>query len=224
MADMAPAPQVREYRAQNPDALIVAYVNTTAETKAEVDICCTSANAARIVASLPSDRRIMFLPDQNLGANVAKETGRKMELWRGFCPTHNRVMPEMISAARAAHPGAELLVHPECRPDIVALADHALSTGGILRHARESKNRDFIIGTEKGILHRLRQENPAKNFYALEPEMLCPNMKKISLEHLRNVLAEDADNALTDDPRVIEIAPEIRARARAPIDKMLALK
>jgi quinolinate synthase len=216
MADMATPEAVAEYRKAHPDALVVAYVNTTAATKTQVDICCTSGNAEALVGGLPQDREIVFLPDANLGANVAATLGRKISLWPGFCPTHNRIHPRQIEAARAAHPGAEVLVHPECLPAVVAVADHALSTGGMLRYVREATAKEFIVGTECGLLHRLRQENPDKTFYPLEPEVLCPNMKKITLEDVRDALRDMA-------PR-IELDEETIRRARAPIDKMLAVR
>lgn len=215
MADMALAEKVAVYKAAHPDTVIVAYVNTTADVKAHVDLCCTSGNAGKIISSIPEDREILFLPDRNLGGNLNRKLGRHMLLWPGFCPTHDRVTPEAIRAARAAHPGVKLLVHPECDPEVVALADEALSTGGILRFVRESSDHAFLIGTESGILHRLRQENPGKQFYPLEPEMLCPNMKKITLENVRDCLKHMAPQ--------VELSPELMAAAVAPIEKMLAL-
>ena len=215
MADMADAADVRAYRAAHPDTLLVAYVNTTAATKTAVDICCTSGNAEKIIASIPPDRKIMFLPDANLGANISRALGRKMELWPGCCPTHNAIDPARIARAREAHPGAVVVVHPECPPATVAAADKALSTGGMLKFARESEARSFIMGTETGILHRLRKENPGKEFFPLEPNPLCKNMKKLTVE---SVLA-----ALRDmEPRV-ELDPETIRLARAPIDKMLGI-
>ena len=160
MADMADPSEVAAYKKANPDTVLVAYVNSTAEVKAQVDICCTSGNAEKIIRSIPADKKIMFLPDRNLGANMMNKLNRPMELWQGFCPTHNKVTVEMIREARRMHPEAKVLVHPECRPEIVAEADEALSTGGILRFVRESADRQFIIGTETGILHRLAKENP----------------------------------------------------------------
>jgi len=213
MADMASPDEVKKYREKHPDALVVAYVNTTAATKTEVDVCCTSGNAEKLVSQLPADREILFLPDANLGANLNGKLGREMALWPGFCPTHNRIMPEHIAAAKAKHPGAVVLVHPECTPAVVALADHALSTGGMLRFVRGSEEKEFIIGTECGIIHRMQKENPDKKFYPLEPAVLCPNMKKITPE---NVLF-----ALRDLFPRIEIDDAVRSKAKAPIDRML---
>lgn len=216
MADMADYAAVAAYRKAHPDTVIVAYVNTTAATKTHVDICCTSGNAEKVIAAIPKEKRILFLPDANLGRNLAKKLNRPMELWPGFCPTHNRILPERIAAARAAHPGATVLVHPECLPATVALADRALSTGGMLKFVRESVETEFVIGTETGILYRMKKENPEKKFYPLEPEPICPNMKKITLE--------DVLFALQDLSPRIELAPETIARARIPIDRMLEVR
>ncbi|MDD3155878.1 MAG: quinolinate synthase NadA [Victivallaceae bacterium] len=215
MADMADLQAVRKYKQEHPDTVFVAYVNTTAATKTAVDICCTSGNAEEVICSIPADKKILFLPDGNLGSNLVDKLGRKMELWPGFCPTHNRILPEAIRKARAGHPDAVVLVHPECLPAVVAEADHALSTGGMLKFVRESEQTQFIIGTETGILHRMKQENPAKLFYPLAPEPLCPNMKKITLEDLLFSL-EDLSNR-------IELAPEVIVAARKPIERMLEL-
>jgi len=216
MADMADSAAVAACRKAHPDTVIVAYVNTTAATKTHVDICCTSGNAEKVIASIPKEKRILFLPDANLGRNLAKKLNRPMELWPGFCPTHNRILPEWIAAARAAHPGATVLVHPECLPATVALADRALSTGGMLKFVRESAETEFVIGTETGILYRMKKENPEKKFYPLEPEPICPNMKKITLE--------DVLFALQDLSPRIELDPETIARARIPIDRMLEVR
>ncbi len=216
MADMASPEEIRAYRAKHPDTLVVAYVNTTAATKTEVDICCTSGNAEKLVASLPQDKPLLFLPDANLGANIAAKLGRKIELWPGRCPMHNKILPEHITAARQRHPNAIVLVHPECVPAVVALADHALSTGGMLRFVHESAQKEFIIGTECGILHRMRKENPDKAFYPLEPAVLCPNMKRITLE--------DVLNSLRDMSPAVELEEEVLRRARAPIDRMLEVR
>ena len=213
MADMASPEAVSEYRKKHPATLVVAYVNTTAATKTEVDLCCTSGNAEKLIAGLPAGEKILFLPDANLGANLNRKLGRKMDLWPGCCPTHNKILPEHITAAKEKHPGALVLVHPECTPAVVALADRALSTGGMLKFVRESEQKEFIIGTECGILHRMRKENPGKLFYPLEPAVVCPNMKKISLE--------DVLFALRDFSPRIELDEEMRKKAKAPIDRML---
>ena len=213
MAEMASPEEIRAYRASHPGTQVVAYVNTTAATKTEVDICCTSGNAEKLVASLPQNRPLLFLPDANLGANIANKLGRKIELWPGCCPTHNKILPEHIKEARMRHPNAVVLVHPECLPAVVALADHALSTGGMLRFVHDSPQKEFIIGTECGILHRMRKENPEKAFHPLDPAVVCPNMKRITLE--------DVLNSLRDMSPTVELDDEVLRRARAPIDKML---
>ena len=148
--------------------------------------------------------------------NMRNRLNRPMELWEGFCPTHNKVTVEMVREARRLHPEAEVLVHPECTPEVVAEADDSLSTGGILRHVRESAKTQFIIGTETGILHRLQKENPGREFFCLQPEMLCPNMKKITLREVADALA--------DMRNVIELSPELMERAVLPIERMLAVK
>lgn len=215
MADMADVEAVRQYRQDHPDTVLVAYVNTTAAVKTAVDICCTSGNAAAVIGSIPPERKIMFLPDANLGRNLVNSLGRPMEVWPGFCPTHNRIWPEAVRQARQAHPEALVLVHPECLPQVVAEADQALSTGGMLRFARESTAASFIIGTETGLLHRLRRESPGKAFYPLEPEPVCPNMKKITLEHVLFALQKM-------EPRV-ELPATVISAARLPIERMLAV-
>jgi quinolinate synthase len=214
MADAATAEAVRQYKAAHPDVVLVAYVNSTAAVKAEVDVCCTSANAKRIVAAIPAAQPIMFLPDRNLGANVARALGRKMELWPGFCPTHDRIKPEDVKALRAKHPDAVVLVHPECTPAVVEMADHALSTGGMLEFMRESTARTFILGTECGVLHRAHKENPDKELIPLEPLPMCPNMKKITLESIVESL-----ESLTFR---VELDPGLMDRARLPVERMLA--
>ena len=213
MADMASPEAVAEYREKHPGTLVVAYVNTTAATKTEVDLCCTSGNAEKLIAGLPPEEKLLFLPDANLGANLNLKLRRKMDLWPGCCPTHNKILPEHITAAKEKHPGALVLVHPECTPAVVALADRALSIGGMLKFVRESEQEEFIIGTECGILHRMRKENPGKQFYPLEPAVLCPNMKKITLE--------DVLFALRDLAPRIELDEVMRKKAKAPIDRML---
>ena len=215
MAEMAKAEDIASYRAKNPDTVLIAYVNTTASAKAQVDICCTSANAEKVVRSIPEGKKIMFLPDRNLGSNVSKTTGREIELWPGFCPIHNRIEPKTIREARKQHPEALVMVHPECHPVTVAEADIVLSTGGMLRAVKESDAKEFIVGTEYGILHRLQKENPEKRFYPLEPRPTCGDMKLITLENILHCLETGEGEVILD--------PEIMERARLPIDRMLEL-
>jgi len=216
MADMADADAVRQYKKNHPDTVLVAYVNTTAAVKAEIDICCTSANADRIVASIPKDKKIMFLPDCHLGSNIVNSLGRKMDLWPGYCPIHHEVTPEMIAAVRKRHPGAVALVHPECPPATVAAADKALSTGGMLRFVKGSDADEFIVGTEYGIIHRLEKENPGKRFYGLEPRPCCADMKLVTLEKIRD--------ALRDGKPEVVLPEELMDRARTAIERMLAVR
>ena len=216
MADMASAEAVQALRKEHPEAVFVAYVNTTAAVKAEVDICCTSANAEKIVAAIPEDKEIVFLPDQNLGGNVMKNLNRKMILFPGYCPTHHRIDPEQIAAMRKQYPEAPIVVHPECPVEVTALADAALSTGGMLKYVKDSPAKQIVIGTESGIIHRLRKENPDKEFIALAPAPRCMNMKKITLESVLKSLEE------MQTP--VELPQALIERARRPIDRMLAGK
>ena len=216
MADMASAEAVRALRKEHPDAVFVAYVNTTAAVKAEVDICCTSANAEKIVSAIPEDKEIVFLPDQNLGGNVMKNLNRKMILFPGYCPTHHRIEPAQIEAMRKQYPNAPIVVHPECPVEVTALADAALSTGGMLKYVKESPAKQIVIGTENGIIHRLRKENPDKEFIALAPAPRCMNMKKMTLESVLKSLDE------MQTP--VELPQAMIERAKQPIERMLAVK
>ena len=215
MADMANAAEVRAFKRKNPDTLLIAYVNTTAATKSEVDICCTSGNAEKIVAALPAGQKVMFLPDANLGGNLVKKLDRPMELWNGCCPIHNRITPEDIRLAREAHPGAVVMVHPECKVEVTALADEALSTGGMLKFVAQSEAGEFIVGTEIGIIHRMKKENPGKKFYPLENNPVCEDMKKITLEKIAAVLRDLSCQVDLDAQTIV--------KARKPIEKMLEL-
>jgi quinolinate synthase len=214
MAQMISAGELRFARTQNPDAAVVCYVNTTAEVKAESDICCTSSNAVKVVNSVKQDR-VIFVPDRNLGLYAARFTKKEVLPWEGFCIVHNQITPAHAAAARKAHPGAELLVHPECRPEVIDLADHVASTSGIIHRVCTSPGQEFIIGTETGILHRLKKECPDKRCYPLSDAAVCRNMKKTDLAHVRNAL-----QAL--HPR-ITVPDEIANRARTAIGRMLAL-
>ena len=212
MCEMGPAEAVRARKAELPGVPVVAYVNTTAEVKAEADICCTSANAVRVVNSLP-DPRVLFVPDRNLGLWVQRHTDKEIILWPGHCPTHQRILASHIRKLRAEHPEAVVVVHPECTPDVIDAADEVLSTGQMLRWARTTKAREIIVGTERGLLHRLEQENPGKTFLPVTKLAVCPNMKKITLE---KVLW-----ALEDLYFQVEVPDDIAARARRAIARML---
>ncbi len=213
MAAMVDGTSLRALKAEHPGAPVVSYVNTSAEVKAESDICCTSANAVKIVKSLP-DRKIIFVPDTNLGLYVQRFVkDKEMVFWPGYCPTHVNITKGGLEAAKAQHPEAEILVHPECTPDVIDFADHAYSTEGILKHAQSSPKKEFIIGTEENMLHRLRKEAPGKVFYAV-PNATCPNMREISLEDVRDSLANTQFR--------VELSAEVIRRARAPLERMIA--
>ncbi|MEI7856756.1 MAG: quinolinate synthase NadA [Methanomicrobiales archaeon] len=214
MAQMISAEELRFAKARNPNAAVVCYVNTTAEVKAESDICCTSSNAIKVVNSVEQDR-IIFVPDRNLGRYAARFTKKEVLPWEGFCIVHDQITPAQVAAARRAHPGAVLLVHPECRPEIIDLADHVASTSGIINYVRTTPGLEFIIGTENGILHRLAKECPEKQCYPLSSAAVCRNMKKTDLTKVRDALQ-------TLRPRII-VPEEIADRARGAIERMLAL-
>ena len=216
MADMVDPEELNAYKAANPDTLLIAYVNTTAEVKALVDICCTSGNAEKIVSSIPADKKIMFLPDRNLGSNLINKLNRPMELWHGYCPVHDAVTVEMINAMREKFPRAQILVHPECRPEVVNAADQALSTGAMLNYVTASSHDEFVVGTESGILYRMMQANPGKKFYLLQPEILCADMKKLTLADVERALRTGKDEVVLSD--------EIIRAAESSIRKMLSVK
>ena len=214
MARMADGEQVKAWRSEFPDAVFAAYVNTTAETKAQVDICCTSGNAEKVVRSLEG-KKVVFLPDRNLGGNINNILGTEMALWNGCCPIHDQVTPEMLKGAREFFPDAAIIIHPECKAECVAEADAALSTAGMLKFVKSCDKKTIIVATESGLLHRLKKENPDKRFVPLAPEILCPDMKKITLEDLRD--------ALKYNQHEITLDPEIMKNAVKPIERMLAL-
>jgi len=213
MANMITAADLRKEKKEHPGATVVCYVNTTAAVKAESDICCTSANAVKIVQSLPPSGEIIFVPDQYLGGWVAEQTGRQMVLWPGYCPTHARILPQDIIRRKEEHPLAKVLVHPECRPEAKALADAVLSTGGMTRYARESGATEMIVGTELGIIHRLQAENPDKRFYPVSEQAVCPRMKLITLDTILW--------SLQNNRNVIKIPEAVRIKAARAVDRML---
>jgi quinolinate synthase len=215
MADMITADQLREKKRELPGAIVVTYINSTAETKAESDYCCTSANGVRVVEALDPEKEVLFVPDQYLGGYVASQTGRKMTLWPGYCPTHVRITPQDINEKKMAYPRAKVVVHPECPPEVIALADAVLSTSGIIRYAARDDVQELIVGTEKEIIYRLSQENPSKKFVAASEKAICPNMKRITLE---KVLW-----ALESMEPVIRVPEDIRVKARAAVDRMLEI-
>jgi quinolinate synthase len=214
MADMVTAAGLKELKAAHPGVPVVTYVNSSAAVKAESDICCTSANAQKVVDSL-SDPEIIFVPDRNLGRYVARNSKKRFHFWEGYCPTHERLTVEVVQKQKQKHPDALFICHPECNPAVVALADHVCSTTGMYGFCKESKARQFIIGTEAGILYRLKRENPEKEFILASPALICPNMKLTSLEDIRN--------ALTTMGPVVTVAEDIRIPAKKALDRMLAI-
>ncbi|MHB8997036.1 MAG: quinolinate synthase NadA [Armatimonadota bacterium] len=214
MADMITPELLREFKAKHLGAPVVAYVNTTAEVKAESDICCTSANAVQVVQSLP-DKQILFVPDQYLANWVSKQVPDKEIIpYGGFCPTHVKINPKEIIAAKEAHPEAKVVGHPESPPDILALCDAVRSTSGMVRYAKEDPAQEFIIATECGMVHRLEQDVPGKTFYGLG-SIMCPNMKRTTLE---KVVA-----ALREMQYQIEIPEEVAAKARRAVERMVEI-
>jgi quinolinate synthase len=213
MAAMVDAESLRALKAEHPGAPVVSYVNTSAEVKAETDICCTSANAVKIVQSLP-DKKIIFVPDTNLGLYVQRFVkDKEMILWPGYCPTHVNITRKDLEDLKKNHPEAEILVHPECSPDVIDFADHAFSTEGIIKHVVASPRNEFIIGTEENMLHRLRKEAPGKVFYS-SPHATCPNMRAITLEDVRDALLKMQFK--------IEIPADVIRKARVPLERMIA--
>ena len=215
MADMISAEQLRRFKAEHPGSKAVCYVNSTAEVKAECDICVTSGNAERVMKTFSPDEKILFVPDRHLGGHVAGLLGRTYELWPGCCPIHARLSAADIHAARADHPGAVVMVHPECSGEVRDAADEALSTGGMCAFAKSSPAKEFVVGTETGILHRLRKENPGKIFHPVSQEIVCRDMKRMTLAKLRDSLAQKRTEVVLDG--------EISAKARRAIEAMLKL-
>lgn len=214
MADMVTVPELNAFKALHPGVPVVTYVNSTAAVKAVSDICCTSANAVKVVNSL-SNREIIFAPDRNLGKFIAARSDKTFYFWEGFCPTHERLKPEAVTALKIQYPDALFVCHPECNPAVVALADHACSTTGMYDWCAKSPAQKFIIGTEAGILYKLRQENPDKEFILASPALFCPNMKLTSLEDIRDAL-------VTMNP-VISVPEDVRIPAKQALDRMLAI-
>jgi quinolinate synthase len=215
MADMITAEQLQQLKDKHPDALVVSYVNTTAEVKALSDYCCTSGNAIELVSSLPPDRQIIFAPDKYLGQHVIDRTGRDMILWPGYCPTHVIISADDIEKAKQEHPDAVVMAHPECTEDVRARADELLSTSGMLNFATKSDAKGFIVATETGIIYTLKKQNPEKEFFSATENAICPNMKKITLEKVAWAL-EDMEYKIT-------VPEDISSKAQAALDRMLAV-
>ncbi len=206
---------LQEMKDRHPGVPVVTYVNTTADVKAESDICCTSANAVKIVESLDTDK-VICVPDKNLSAWIAKNTDKEVIAWDGFGHVHERVTAADVDRIKAEHPDAVLIAHPECRMEVLEKSDHVTSTSGMLRYAAESDAKEFIIGTETGLLYKLRTDNPGKTFYPLRKDMICPNMKKTNLKNVLKCLEEMAN--------IIKVPEDIRVKAKESLDRMLAVK
>ena len=226
MANMITADQLKKLKKEHPKAVVVGYVNTSAQVKAELDICCTSTNAVAVVNAIIKDsaaggsalgarEEIIFVPDKYLADYVAKQTRRKLISWNGFCPTHVKILPEDIKREKKFHPFAKVMVHPECLPQVVAMADAVLSTSKMCKFAKETEAKEFIVGTEVGLIYRLKQDNPTKEFYPASERTVCPNMKRTTQEKILWALEE-----LKEEVRVPD---EIRTRAKKAIDRMLQI-
>ncbi len=228
LADTIDAEQLRHWKKQHPDAVVVSYVNTTAEVKAETDYCCTSSNAVNVVSSISEDKEILFLPDMFLGAYVAKVTGRKMHIWQGECHVHAGIRDQDIQRVQCSHPGAEMIIHPECGCTTNIMYHAAtsssqngkskakfLSTGGMLKHVSKSNSREFVIATETGMIHRLKKENPDKVFHPAKDNAVCKYMKMITLEKVLKSLQKEIYEVKVPKKTAIE--------ARKPIYRMLEI-
>jgi quinolinate synthase len=215
LADMITAEQLRKLKKEHPDALVVCYVNSTAEVKAESDYCCTSANAVEVVSSISKDKQIIFVPDQHLGRFVADRTGRDLILWPGYCLTHVMITEDDIKTAKAKYPDAIVMAHPECSEPVKKLSDELLSTGQMLKFAAKSTAKQFIIATETGIIHTLKKQNPKSEFIPASNRAICHNMKKTTLEKIIW--------ALEDMQYKISVPQEIREKAKQALDRMVEI-
>ncbi|MBW1780726.1 MAG: quinolinate synthase NadA [Deltaproteobacteria bacterium] len=218
MADMISAEQLLEKKrdlSASGDVVVISYVNTTAEVKAQSDVCCTSANAIQVARSVDPSLQIFMTPDKNLAQYTQQHTHRNIAYWEGYCPIHNNLTVAQIKKVKTAHPDAIFLAHPECPPEVLSLADEVKSTSGMIAYARDSKNREFIIGTEMGILHPLSKANPDKRFIPADPGMVCTDMKKIGLREILSALE-------TLQPEV-KVPEAIRVKAKGAVDRMLAI-
>lgn len=215
MADMITAFELRKLKQEHPGAAVVCYVNSAAEVKAESDYCCTSSNAVEVVNSIAPDTAVIFVPDRNLGSYVRQRTGRELILWPGYCPSHTVITEDDVKKEKAAHPEALVLAHPECTGPVRALADEILSTGGMLKFVARSKTPAFIIATEHGIVHALKKQNPAAQYYPATARAVCPNMKKITVDKIIV--------SLEDMKHLITVPEQTRLRARRALDRMVAV-
>ena len=218
MADMIDAEGLKSLQVKHPDAVTVCYVNTSAAVKAHCDYCCTSANAQKIMENIllnHQNKEIIFIPDKYLAQNVSAQVKHDFIIWEGYCPTHAKILPENIMQAKRLHPKAKVIVHPECRTTVTELADVVTSTEGMSKYIRKTPETEFIIGTETGIIHRMKKENPDKYFYPAAEMAVCPNMKRITLEKVLWSL-EDLSYEIT-------VPPDIMEKARLSIERMLQI-
>jgi len=215
LADMATAEQIRQKRQEHPEAMVVSYVNTSAAVKAESDICCTSANAVEVVASIEEGRPVLFVPDRNLGRYAAGQTDREVILWDGWCPTHLTFSAADVARCRSAHPEAAIMAHPECSPEVLEKIDKVAGTSGMLRYAGESAAREFVVGTESDMVYRLRKEYPDKRFYPATDHFICPSMKMTTLEQILT--------SLKDMKHVVRVPEPVEEEARGALEAMLAV-
>ena len=213
MADMITVEELREAKKKYPKAAVVCYVNSSAAVKAESDICCTSANAKEVVDSLDADE-ILFIPDKNLGHYISRKTDKTVHLWNGYCPIHQQITEVDVLSAKTEHPNAVFLAHPECRPEVLSLADGIFSTAGIIKYAASSDSPEFLIGTERAMMHKLIGDSPSKSFHPVSKYAYCANMKMVTLPSILN--------ALETETTVITVPEEIRAKAQKSLDRMLA--
>jgi quinolinate synthase len=226
MANMITVTDLKELKRKHPRAVVVGYVNTSADVKAELDVCCTSTNAVAVVNAIIKDsaagrtafgarEEIIFVPDKYLADYVSRQTGKRLIAWNGFCPTHVKILPEDIKREKKFHPQAKVIVHPECLPSVVALADAALSTSQMCRFAKETEAKEIIVGTEVGLIYRLKKDNPTKEFYPASEAAVCPNMKRTTQEKILWALEELKEE--------VKVSDDIRQRAKKAIDKMLEI-
>jgi quinolinate synthase len=215
MAHMITAADMRRLKDKHPDAVVVGYVNTSADVKAELDVCCTSTNAVAVVNALKEHKEIIFIPDKYLADYTSKQTGRKLITWNGFCATHLKILPEDIKREKKFHPKAKVMVHPECSPSVVSMADAVLSTSKMCQFAKETDVKEFIVGTEVGLIYRLKQDNPSKEFYPASERAICPNMKRNTQEKVLWALEELKEEVYVPD--------DIRKRAIKAIERMLEI-
>jgi len=223
LADMITAEQLRQLKQQHPGAPVVCYVNSSAEVKAESDYCCTSANAVDVVKSLPTDKEIIFVPDQHLGRFVEERTGRKLLLWPGYCHVHVVITEEDIKNAKAQYPDAIVMAHPECTKPVKELSDAILSTGQMLHYVKNSKAKQFIVATETGMIHPLKKQNPTVKFIAASEQAICPNMKKITLEKILWSLEDMQGSRKAGSASRVAVPEQIRIKARKALDRMVQI-